>query len=101
MTAIALTLLMVAGAILFGIYGRPMAGRVSQAGVNSLADVLAKVSELRDGAIVAAARTCILLYGRPRALCKICVMSGPDQGPDNFGSKLQETDKDGVCRVLL
>lgn len=52
--AIALTVLMVAGAILFGIFGPPVAGRVSQAGGVPLADVLADASEPRAREIVQA-----------------------------------------------
>jgi|GEM_PF-1860272 len=52
--AIALTVLMVAGAILFGIFGPPVAGRVSQAGGVPLAEVLADASEPRAREIVQA-----------------------------------------------
>ena len=52
--AIALTGLMVAGAILFGIYGPPVAGRVSQAGGVPLAEVLADAAEPRAREIVQA-----------------------------------------------
>lgn len=52
--AIALTVLMVAGAILFGIFGPPVAGRISQAGGVPLAEVLADASEPRAREIVQA-----------------------------------------------
>ena len=52
--AIVLTVLMVAGAILFGIFGPPVAGRISQAGGVPLAEVLADASEPRAREIVQA-----------------------------------------------
>lgn len=52
--AIALTALMVFGAVLFGIYGPPVAGRLSHAGGVPLADVLADAAEPRAREIVQA-----------------------------------------------
>jgi hypothetical protein len=88
--ALVLALVMVAGAVAFGIFGRSIAGRLSMGGGTPLADFVSLVGDMRGSAILA----CLQKQEEPalhleeaRGIVQRTLRRGaqiPDPGPDGF-----------------